>query len=304
MRVTLGMLTNGVRANLMQSAEQLLEAQDQASSGKRIHRPSDDVPGVGRAISLRSALSSIDQFDRNSGVASNLLSVTEDSLTSMVNNLQRVLQLNFKGASDGLNQNAMDGIVTELDGIETELKSSGNTQYLGRYVFSGSLTDAEAIVANPAGAPPYNYQGDDSAFQIQVAPGVYVPANITGDVVFNMGGAASPGIPDMFSTLESLKAKVRAGDVDGVSDLIAEVKQHLGNVSAIRSQVGGRINRLESANQTLQDSKLKVQDLLSKTEDADTAVAIIDLQTRQNAYQAALSVASRILDMSLANTWK
>ncbi|MDO8585754.1 MAG: flagellin [Armatimonadota bacterium] len=304
MRITLGMLTGRIRTNLAADTQRLLEAQDRASSGKRIHRPSDDVPGVGRAISLRSALASVEQFDRNSGIAGNLLSVANDALNSVVARLQDVRSLALTAASSTINDEARVGITTRLDTIAVELQSVANTQYLGRYVFSGSLSNTEAVVANGAGSPPYIFQGDNSGFEIQVAPGTFMTANVTADMVLNMGGVAIPGSPDVFSTLETLKSNIMAGDAQAVSDQIAEIDAQLRNAVAIRSQIGGRVRRLESTNDALLDSKLKIQDLLSKTEDADLAEAVLDLRTRETVYQAALSAASRVLDISLANMWK
>ena len=304
MRITLGMMTGRIRANLAADTQRLIEAQDRASSGKRIHRPSDDVPGVGRAISLRSVLASVDQFDRNSNIAGNLLSVTNDALNSVVTRLQDVRRLALTAASSSINNEARVAIAAQLDTIGVELQSVANTQYLGRYVFSGSLSNTEAVVPNGAGSPPYIFQGDNAGFDIQVAPGTSATANVTADMILNMGGVAVPASPDVFSTLQALKNNILAGDVDAVSGQLAEIDAELGNVVAVRSQIGGRIRRLESTNEALLDSKLKIMDLLSKTEDADLVEAMLDLRTRENVYQAALGAAARIMDISLANMWK
>ena len=304
MRITLGMLTNQVRLNLRSSAERLLEAQDRASSGKRIRRPSDDVPGVGRAIGLRSALASIEQFGRNSDVASSQLALTSTALDSAVTAVQDARRLALSAASSTLTEEARDAIAAQLDTIMEQLVATANTQHLGKYIFAGGLSETKPIVPNAAGGPPYSYQGDAGRFAVQVSPGVYITANVTGDVVFNMGGAGAPGAPDVFAVVQTLKEKVLAGDVEQISAQITEIDANLNNLIAVRSQVGGRLSRLESSKEALADSKVKAMDLLSKTEDADLTEAIVELQTRQNVYQAAIATASRILQISLADFLK
>lgn len=303
MRITLGMINDSARVNLQDSAARMFEAQNRASTGKRLRRPSDDVPGIGRSLNIRSELASMEQFSRNSAVANNLLSVTEYALSSMISRIQQMRSLAVNAANSSLSLEAREAIATQIDQIAQDLKSTANTQYLGRHIFSGSLTRTEAIAGNPLGSPPCVFQGDGEDFLIQIAPLTYVTANITADKVFNMNGVVDASAPDMFSTIESLAAAVRAGDVDTVSDLIGEVDVHLANVASLRSRVGGRINRLQAASAALTDSKLKIQDLLSATEDTDLAEAILDLQTRQNVYQAAVGVASRVMEMSLVNLW-
>ena len=303
MRITLSMLTSRIRANLENSASGMLEAQERVVSGKRIQRPSDDVAGVGRAMSLRATLASVDQYDRNSNILESHLFVTSDALTSITSKLQDVRNLVLRAASEAVTAEARAGIVTQLDQISDELAAVANKQHLGRYIFSGSASDTKPLLAT-GGDPPYSYQGNGDSFSIQVAPGTFLAANVTGDAVFNLGGAAVPGEPDVFATINALKQKVLAGDVAGMSAELTHIDANLLNVTTIRSQIGGRLNRLESANDALLDSKVQLQDLLSKTEDADFAESVIDLRTRENVYQAALETASRVMQISLGDFLK
>lgn len=301
MRVTLGMLTGRAQTNIEAASERLLEAQDRASSGKRIRRPSDDVPGTGRAMSLRSAIASIEQFERNSDMVNSQLSVTSGALDTVVSALRDARNLALKAVNSPLTDDARAAIDTQLGEIMEQMAGAANTQYAGKYIFAGGLSDTKPIVPGAGGSAPYVYQGNSGQFTIQTSPGTYMTANVTGDQVFNMGGVALPGVPDAFSTIQSLKDKVLAGDSTGVSDAISTIDANLNNAIAIRSQVGARLNRLEASKEALSSSKITAQELLSRTEDADLAAAVIDLQTRQNVYQAALSTASKIMQTTLAD---
>lgn len=299
MRITFGMLTDRVRDNLTYNSAQLLDAQNQASSGKRIQKPSDDVTGTSKAIALRSTLAGIDQFTRNSAVAKSNLAMTSSSMDSMVKGLQDIRRLTLQAATDTSSTESRNSILTQIDTIEKSLVSQANTQHMGKYIFAGGLSDSPAIVSDPTADPPYTYQGDNSQFNIQVGPGIYIPTTVTADTIFNIGGSAMPDQPDLFSTIETLRNEIKAGNVTATSNKLDEFDKQLNNVISIRSQVGARLSRANSTQDSLLDSKTVVEDLLSSTEDVDYAEAAINLKTRENLYNAALATAGRLMQTSL-----
>jgi flagellar hook-associated protein 3 FlgL len=192
-------------------------------------------------------------------------------------------------------------LATQLDQTIVQIADLINTQYAGKYIFGGKKTDQPPIVKNPGGDPPYLYQGDSEQMRVRVGPGFYVDAGVNGNIVLNMEGASIPSAPDLFQVIENVRDKILAADVNGISEEIANIDTILANIVAIRSQVGGRVSRLESSIQALSESKTRIRDLLSKTEDVDLAEAIVELRMRENVYQAAVAVANRILNVSLVN---
>jgi len=301
MRVTLSMMTSRVLDDLMVSSERLLEAQNRASSGKRIRRPSDDVSGTGLAMNLRETLSEFKQFERNGDVAKSLLTATSHYLNSIAEMLEEARSLALSAANPAVTDEARSAIALQLDQISSALAAAGNAQYAGKYLFAGSQTKTPPLVPSGVESPPYSYQGDSEEFRLQVAPGTYISSNVTGDGLFNIGGASVPGAPDIFETLRLLKQEITAGDSLAISSRIADIDANLNNVIATESQVGAKLNRLDNITGTVLDSQLVFKELLTKTEDVDLAEAILELRTRENVYQAAIATASRVLQMSLAD---
>lgn len=304
MRITEGMLTRRVTYNLSSSAESMLDTQNQISSGKRLTKPSDDIPATNQAMRMRSALSQISQFGRNTAILKNQLALTNTALDSVVSNLQDVNRLAIQAGNATLDDGAKAAIAAQLDSISTSLLSAANTQFAGKHLFSGGLTDKEAIVVNPAGDPPYKYQGDNAAFNVQVAPETYITGNVTADAVFNMNSSAVAGSPDIFKTISLLRKEITDGDVTAISNRLTDISANLRNATAIRSQVGSRMSRMEATNTMMVDSKDSLSQLLSDTEDVDMAQAAVDLAQRENIYQAAAATASKILQVSLTNYMK
>ncbi len=301
MRVTFNMLSRGVLTDIASSSELLLEAQKRASSGKRILKPSDDVGGTGRSLNLRSTLAEIEQYLTNSNLAKNQLQVTNSALDSVVASVQRVRTIALQAANSTMTPEARQALGMQLDEISKSLAGTANTQYGGKYIFGGTATAQQPLIASGVAMPPYTYAGNDSQINIQISPWTSIASTVTANAVFNMDTGTVPTSNDMFSVIQDLKDKVLAGDSAAISQAVLNIDEHLKNVTTIRSEIGGRIATLDSVNATLLDSKTSFSELLSRTEDADLAQTVLDLQTRQNMYQAALATAGRVLSLSLAD---
>ena len=304
MRVTMSMLSERLRLNLMTSCDELLKAQHTATTGKRISTPSDDPIGAGKSLSLRSVLSSIDQYARNVDVANSQLSVTSAAMDSVVASVQQLRSLALSAASPALTTEARSNLAIQIDQIAKTLATTGNMQHMGKYIFAGSRSDAAPIVENPAGTPPYLYQGDSSQMSIRVGADSYVAVNVTGDRVFNIGSISAPGAPDIFTTIGTLRDAVLAADITTISAQLGDIDLNLSNMIATRSQVGERLRRLDQSREALLDAKTSASELLSLNEDADLAEALVALRVRENVYEAAIGTATRLLSVSLAEMLK
>ena len=60
MRITTNLLFNSALANIQKQNARLLQTSEEASSGLRLQRPSDDPAGTRRVLDLRNTLSSLD----------------------------------------------------------------------------------------------------------------------------------------------------------------------------------------------------------------------------------------------------
>lgn len=304
MRVTFNMMTSSMCDNVSTSSANLLRAQNIASTGKRITKPSDDVTGTGQALRLQSAISDIDQYTSNCTVANDLLSTASSTLTSVVSTLQEVRNLTSQGASATLSDSAKAGIAAQLDELSGTLVQYANTQNSGTYVFSGSAAKTPAMAASTSGTAPYTYQGNSASLSMQIGPGSSVTVNVTADKIFNIGSTSVSGSPDVFSLISKIKQQVTNGDVEGLSASLKDVDADLANVSTLQTQMGARLSRVTTSSNALASTKTAMSDILSKTTDADYTQAIIDLKTQENIYSAATSTASSVLQLSLVNFLK
>jgi flagellar hook-associated protein 3 FlgL len=295
-RITQSMLSRTLLTDLQDVSSRLAATQAKLSSGKEITKPSDDPFGTSRALQFRSDIAQSDQYLRNVQEAGAWQNVTDTALGQMGDIALRARDLLVQGASDAVGQPGRDAIATEIDQLVEGLKSAGNTQYAGRYVFSGQATTTPPY---QAGANDQYLQGN-AALQAnpnvvrEIGPGVHVAINVTGQSVI---GDDTTGL---LATLRQISADLRSGNAAALQsgDLAALDAGHQA-VTTARANVGALTNRLDSAQNRIQDLEDSSKKLLSDTEDADMAKTLIDFSTQQAVYQSALKSGAQIIQPSL-----
>ena len=299
MRVTTSMIAGNLIARLAQTTERIYQLQGQIASGKRVLRPSDDPTAAARARSLHSDLAQIGRYADNVSYATNLLQDLDGTLSAIANVVRDARDIAVQAANPTLTQNQPVALAAQVDQLIGRLVSLGNTQRDGRYIFAGHRTLTQPFAASGSPPPPIAYSGDSGQMQIEVAQGETVVANITGDTLFNAGGAANPALDDLFTTLTHLRDEIQAGDANAVSARLADLDAHLSRVLELRAEVGGRVNRLQLSADRLDNMRISLSEMASKAEDADLARAVVDLQTQQNIYQATAASAAQIGQLTL-----
>ena len=194
---------------------------------------------------------------------------------------------------------ARDALAALVENSMALLLDMGNTQRIaGIYMFAG-YRSTQAPFVRTAGSPPVDYVGDSGQSQVEIGAGIGVTVNITGDRLYNMGGAADPGLDDLFTTLETLRTEILAGDPNAVSARITDIDAQLQRILGMRGEAGARLRQVEFMADRMADTRLMLSKLLSQTEDVDMAQAIIDLQSRENLYEATAAVAAGIQALRL-----
>jgi flagellar hook-associated protein 3 FlgL len=286
MRITQGMNQRHVLSDLQRVQERLSQAQSQVSSGKRVEKPSDDPLAAGRATRLQADLDATDAFSTNVGESKSWLDASDTALSSLTSVVQRVRELTVQAANGATSDAGRQSIKTQVDQLIEEAKTTLNSAYDGRYLFSGTATDQAPYTAATGDA----YQGDANAVLRQIGPGVTVQVNLTGD----------DALSTLLPALRTLSTHLGANDIAslGTSDLTA-LDAGLDNVVGLQSKVGAITNRVTAAGSRLADLSDVTTTLLSNTQDADLPKALTDLSAQQTALQAALRGGATLIQQSL-----
>ena len=107
------------------------------------------------------------------------LDATDSALSSLSEIVQHVRELTLQAANGSTSDAGRQSIKQQIDQLTEEAKTTLNSAYDGRYIFSGTATDTPPYSAATGDA----YQGDASPVVRQIGPGVSVQVNVTGDDV-------------------------------------------------------------------------------------------------------------------------
>jgi len=126
--------------NLSRITENLKQASQVVSSGKRINALSDDPAGVVHSLGIKSALANVDQIGRNIDLGESWLVGAEGALRHSQNLLidAKVLCIGMASASQSPADRQSAAVVVQ--NIRDEIVSLANTQGSCRYVFAGTDT--------------------------------------------------------------------------------------------------------------------------------------------------------------------
>ncbi|WP_220126134.1 flagellar hook-associated protein FlgL [Thermosulfuriphilus ammonigenes] len=305
---------NTVYDNILNNLNRLTERLDKinmsVSSGKRYSRPSDAPSDLVHALGYRKALREISQYRRNISDAKGHLATMETALEKMQEQVIRAKELAIQGANDTENEASRKMLANELRNILDEVVSLSNTQHNGRYIFAGTKTDGyppgekpfmlETILAGDVQTMEVRYQGGSEDLYYEYAPAKKIVVARNGEEAIARSGVFETLI-GLIQTLENNNEEDPQLEAESIQTHISRLDEVLDYLNAQRADIGARMNRLEIKETVYDDLELTNKENLSAVEDTDLLEAIAELRAKETAYQAALSSAAKVMNLSLVN---
>ena len=144
MRITNKIIQNNSLSNL--NMNKILEDKynTQMATGKKITRPSEDPVIAIRALRLRSTLADVTQFrDKNAEDADSWLTVTEDTINSVIESLEKMIEECNTGANKKWESIDKQTMIDSLKELREGIYASGDADYAGRNIFTGYRTSTK-----------------------------------------------------------------------------------------------------------------------------------------------------------------
>ena len=185
---------NSVSFALYQHSKAMFLLQEQASTGSRINRASDDPSAAYQVLGLNSQERTLDNYMDNLYQVTDVLEVTSSiisSISSIIANKKVELTQIMSQTYDS------DGRVSTANGINDALEqivSLANTKHLNQYLFGGSDTDSAPYVVERTNGEisSVTYQGSSESLDVEVALGVDATAFYAGDDTFRSDNRSTP----------------------------------------------------------------------------------------------------------------
>lgn len=297
MRISDSMIASSLVAQMQRASARLFKFQEQVASGLAFRRPSENPPGAVQAAALRGSVAELTRYRTNCDEAGVALALTDGVLAGIYDSLRAVRDaaLAMDPSSDAGNAALADEVHTLSERIVAEANFASG----GRYLLGGHEVLTTPVVENPAGPPPYVYQGDRGDMVVRLNRTVTVVTNVDAAEVLNLDGAVDAGRDDALELLRKVEAALRAGDEAALEAGLGEMEWHLDRVVSLRAQVGTRMEQVELGMGRLEEGILTFRNLLSEVQDVDISEAVIGLRSQEITYQAAAAAAASIHRASL-----
>jgi flagellar hook-associated protein 3 FlgL len=279
-----------VNTEQMQARQnKVAETQAKLGSGKQILHPSEDPNKADLMSRLESAKEKQRVYGKNLDAAETRLTAEETVLTSMIQIMQRITELGIQAGNDTLGDEDRDVIGAEVRALRGELLNLSNTRDLsGNYIFSGNKVDQPAFVESASGVISYN--GDYGRFEINVSDVRKMSVNTIGPELFTSAD---------FATLDDLVAKLVADDGDGVRSAIGGLHAIHDKLTVSYGTMAGRVSEIESQRAIIEDTQLRLDELLMREDDLDYATAVTELTQESLALQALQASFAKLSQISL-----
>ena len=296
MRIANKTMYDSVIRNLGRVSTDMFNANEVVSTTKKINRLSDDPVGLVAILGLRSSLENIEQMERNISMGRSWLTASESALGQIeeIFSLTNELCVQLSNATATASQRANS--VSLVDGYLRQLIALSNTKSGGRYIFGGTNTDTTTFALN-ATETQVSYSGNDTPFSIKISRDSNIDVGKDGKDIFGENWDSN----NFFKTMIDFKTYLQTDNIQGIQDTIDKLDSHISTIQSEVSGIAGKVIRLGVREKVLQDLELSYTQRKSELEDADIAEAIIDLNSKELAYNAVLASSSKMMELSLVD---
>lgn len=289
MRVSTAYGYDQISARIAATSSRMTEAQNRVTSGKRIEKPSDDATGTLSLLKVTSLRAGLARYGQNLTTANSTLTAADSAYSDIGDLVQEARTIAISGATATQDASTRQSMVSQVEALQKQLVTLGNSQGPdGRYLMGGRMTDAAPFTVAADGT--LSFAGDAIAPTAEIGPNQSIA----------VGEASGDMITGLYNTLASLKQSLQAGDTTSISNVeLKSLETYNDQVVSARGDVGVRMDQIQTAqdHQSRRDDELAARQ--SDIGEVDYADAIVKYSAAQNAYQAALTVASKGFSMGL-----
>jgi flagellar hook-associated protein 3 FlgL len=279
---------NNITYALVRQTNALFRLQEQASTGSRINRPSDDPSSAYQILTLNGEKSSLDNYI---GTLDSCISTLEVSssiiqqMTSTINDARVSITQITSGVYD---QDSRDRAAEAINDKLEQLVQLANTEHNGQYLYGGSDTGSApyAVERSNGEITAVIYQGSYEQRNVNVAPGVTARSVFVGEEMFNSSSRTTPVFLGSTGAAAGTGTSSVTGDVwltvtfDGTNYQVSIDD----GASYVTVPAGGE------ANQAVTDSRTGKVLYVDTTGISSTGTELVRVEGTYNAFDALIAV--------------
>ena len=179
--------------------------------------------------------------------------------------------------------------------IETDVRQNELTMTLTSPLLN-NYTKEEAKLTKTFDIPEgkirsIEYVGDGNTQEGRIGRTTFIPQTMPGDIAFER----------VFDQLLALRDALRSGGLVAIEGLIENLEDTVNHIAQLRTEVGGKIRRIETQRIRLGDITIALQNFLQEVEQVSVPNAVIDFETQATILEATMATGARVLGFSLFN---
>jgi flagellar hook-associated protein 3 FlgL len=292
MRVTTSQAQRAQLEYIQGNLQRLVKSQDQAATGRRFQKGSEDPAATADVLRADSTLASYTQFTRNTDLAIARASEEDRVLNSLQLLTERAREL--ASGQIGATANAATRLIAkaEVDQLIVSAIGLGNTKFNNGYLFGSSRSAEAPLAATPNSVPPY--ATNPAALTnptYEIAAGVLSTPNHNAHEIFINSGA--------LVALRDLSNALGSNTVAGITAALPALETASDAVGGLLGETGARVNQYDAIRTQMANATIDTKARRSMLYDIDIADATANFAQAQTAYQAALSAANKVLNLNV-----
>lgn len=256
MRITQGMINQELMRNISQSLTRLQICQTQMACGKKLLRPSDDPVGMAKSIRARAVLGDYLQFQRNIQDGLGWLENSEAAIDAISEAMIELKEIGVAGASDSKSAEQRLVLANQVEEIIKRVVNLLNTNYAGRYIFSGTHTATPpCLTASQVNGESFGFDGEGRAYlsNAQIKAGSVVVVGPGGEVY-------TEGIDYEIDYHHGVISRIESGSMDPSAEFTINYQTETISGVSLQVDTSGKIHR-EIARGVYQEINIGAEDI-------------------------------------------
>ena len=215
--VSLARVSNLLQADvstqqITQTQQQLLEIQNELSTGQRLNTPSDDPGDSAIVLQLQKTLDQRDAYAKNLQNAQSQLGEVDSSLGDLGDLLQQAQNIASQNVGSQVTADQRQAAAAVVEALYNQAVSIGNKQFEGAYIFAGDKSTSAPFVPANGGI---QFVGSTQLLQNVDDENVSLQFQVSGADVF---GALSSRVTGSVDLTPSLTPATRITDLNGATN--------------------------------------------------------------------------------------
>jgi flagellar hook-associated protein 3 FlgL len=185
---------NNISFSLARQSEALTRLQEQATTGSRINRPSDDPSTGYQILTLDTEKGTLENYINTLADMSSTLETSSSVVQKMASTIGQA-RVNITQITSGVYDEDSRNMTAEaINDLLEQLVQLANTKYNDQYLYGGAdtATTPYAVERTNGEITAVNYQGSMESRTTNVAPGVSAGAFYVGQELFSSDNRSTP----------------------------------------------------------------------------------------------------------------